>query len=70
MFAKQIINIELQPIAATTKQFTSPPVAAHPFAIHPRAPHPPVTNQFAPKILQSNNMAEIFIEGPRHISNQ
>ena len=69
MLAKQIINLDLQLIAAKTKQFSSHPFEAHPLAPHPRAPHPPGTNLFAPQVLQSNDMAGILTEGPGHVSN-
>ena len=69
VLAKQIINLDLQLIAAKTKQFLSHPFAAHSLAPHPHAPHPPVTNLPEPQVLQSNDMAGILTERPRHISN-
>ena len=57
VLAKQIINLDLQLIAANGKQFPTYPPALHPTALHYFALHPPETNLPAPQLLKSNNMA-------------
>ena len=74
VLAKQIINLDLQLIAAKTKQFLPNLPAAHPPALHRPAPHQfaphsPATNLFAPQPLPSNYMAGILTERPRQVPN-
>ena len=64
VLAKQIINLDLQLIAAKTKQFSP-----HPFATHPFAPHPFQTNLTTPQPLQSNDMVGVLTECPRQVPN-
>ena len=64
VLAKQIINLDLQLIAAKTKQFLPHPPAAHPFALHP-----PATNLPTPQPLQSNDMAGVLPERPQQVPN-
>ena len=59
MFAKQIINLNLQLIAAKTKQFPTHSLAPYPFAPHSPEPQP----------IQLNDMAGILTERPRQIPN-
>ena len=69
VLAKQIINFDLQLIAAKTKQFLLYPPATHSPALHPPAPHPPKTNLPLTQPIQSSDMAGIFSERPQRISN-
>ena len=69
MLAKQILNLDLELIAAKPKQFLLHLPAAHLPALHRFEQHPPERNLFAPIILQLNDMAEILIERPRQVSN-
>ena len=59
VLAKQIINLDLQLIAANAKQFST----------HPPAPHPFETNLLASQPIESNDMAGILTERPRQIPN-
>ena len=69
MLAKQIINLDLQLIAANGKQFPTHPSAPHPTELHHFAQLPPETNLFAPQLLESNNMAGILTEHRRQVPN-
>ena len=65
VFAKQIIDLDLQLIAAKTKQFSLHSPAAHLFELHlpalqPPAPQPLVPQLFALQRLQINDMVEII----------
>ena len=67
MFAQQIIELDLQLIAAKTKQYS-----AHPLATHLPAPFPPATyslapNQSEPKPVQLDVMAGILSDRPRQV---
>ena len=64
MLAKQIINLDLQLIAAKTKQFPTKSPTPHQFAPHPSEPQPPT-----PQPIQLNEMAGILTERPRQIPN-
>ena len=48
VLAKQIIDLDLQLIAAQTKQFPTHPPAQHPLATHPPAQFPPAQHSLAP----------------------
>ena len=64
VLARQIINLDLQIIAAKTKQFPTQSSTPHPFAPHPSEPQPPT-----PQPIQLNEMAGILTKRPRQISN-
>ena len=64
MLAKQIINLDLQLIAAKTKQFTTHSPTPHPFELHPSEPQ-----SLTPQPIQLNDMAGILTERPRQIQN-
>ena len=64
VLVKQILNLELQLIAAKTNQYLPHPPAAHQFALHP-----PATNLPTPQPLQSNDMAGALTERPQQVSN-
>ena len=67
LLVKQIINLDLQLIAAKTKHFPSHPPAEYPLALHPAAPHIPATNLPTPQPIQLNDMAGILSERPRQV---
>ena len=69
VLAKQIINRDLQLIAAKTNQFKTYQPATFPFEIYQPALHPPATNLPAPQPVQSNDMAGILTERPRQVPN-
>ena len=62
MLAKQIINLDLQFIAANKKQFPTHSPTPHSFALLPSEPQPPTPQQ-----IQLNDMAGILTEPPRQI---
>ena len=64
VLAKQIINLDLQLIAAKTKQYLLQPPAAHPCALHSAA-----TNLPTPQPLQSNDMAVVLTERSQQVPN-
>ena len=64
VLAKQINNLDLQLIAAQTKQFLPHPPAAHPLSVHP-----PATNLSTPQLLQSDDMAGVLTERPQQVPN-
>ena len=69
MLANQIINLDLQLIAAKINQFQTYQPAAFSFAIHQLAPSPLATNLPAPQPVQSIDMAGILTERPRQVQN-
>ena len=64
MFAKKIINFDVQLIAAQTTQFPTLSPAQHQFAQHPPEPQPQT-----PQPIQLNDMAGILTEHPRTVPN-
>ena len=64
VIAKEIINLDLLLITAKTQQYLPHPPAANLFALHPA-----VTNLPTPQLLQSNDMAGVFIERPQQVPN-
>ena len=74
VLAKQIINLDLQLIAARTKQFPTHLPEPHLFAPYPPAQLPPPSHLLKqhspePQHVQLNNMAGILTERPRQIPN-
>ena len=61
---RKIISLDLQLIAANTKQFPTEPSAPHLFSLHFPAPHSP-----EPHSVQLNDMVGILTERPRQILN-
>ena len=59
MFAKQIINVDIQLISAKTNQFS-----LHQPSLHPTAPHP-----FSPQPIQLNDIAGILTKRTKQIPN-
>ena len=64
VLAKQIINLDLQLIAANTKQFPTQPSAPHLFSLHPPAPHLP-----EPHSVILTDLVGILTEHYRQIPN-
>ena len=62
MLVKQIINLDLQLIAAKTKQFPTHLLTPHRFAPHPSELQPPT-----PQPIQLNDITRILTERPRQI---
>ena len=72
VLVKQIIDLDLQLIAAITKQFSTHKLAQHPPAKHPRAPfsfalYPLAPHQSEPQPVQLDDMVEILSERSRQV---
>ena len=72
MLAKHIINLDLQLIAAKTKQLLSNPISPFQPALHPPASYQPAENPLAtnlptPQPIQSSDVARILTERPQQI---
>ena len=69
VLAKQIINFDLQLIAAKSNQFQTYHFAAFPFEIHQLTLHSPAINLPAPKLVHSNDISGILTERFRLVPN-
>ena len=69
MCSPSIINLDIQLFTAQTNQFLPHNPSLYPPAPQPLARHHPSLQPPTPQPIQLNDMAGIFTERPRHISN-